>query len=558
MSCTCVRTFDSKMMQEELGWEYEVPLSQGTNEASSVAGSPKKKRGKTGGVKKKTKQKAKIDRGKAGSKKCFVCDLQKKANSKFCKDHNPMYESIRLQAHNKGEMQAFIEVFACEAKARAALLQWVKDNPPGKRFRKKLIDFHQWRRDYGVRISFVQRDNEIEMDETDFVVYQTESRKKEKSWAHQEWKRLIDDPKVDTSGEGVNKKIWVTLPKTRERVRENFEQNQLSEASKDLKELNDGDVNILKEFAHSSAASQSSAFLNSKIAEKTLTSEPQIEEGSSRKRKISVAMAAPAASSKYKKFIEFFTNSLNTIKDLMDKAHSEYADYELAVRDQQGCPVGDVGELKAIPAEVSAYNRALAINSELYKLFFATEVIDSTLDLAESPVVAKAACSPSKGGSLGAGASSSSNASLAAKSSPAKSPSKASSELSQEDGTEQTHQSKDSVTLHFVATLKSLPPKYLPSKELVKFYSWEEMKWIVGRMPHAETIEELDDLKTNWEHGYASALLLRDQFREAAKQMSSAIQNEIRAGRRKEQQDNSRTRYRNSIFISLTVCILFS
>ena len=259
-------------MDEEAGWDDEVPLSQGTNEETSVAGSPKKKRGKAGGVKKKTKQQGKIDKGKAVTKKCFVCDLQKKGNSKFCKDHHPMYESIKHQAHNKGEMEAFIEVFACEAKARAALLQWVKDNPPGKRFRKKLIDFHQWRRDYGVRISFVQRDNEIEMDETDFVVYQTESRKKEKSWAHQEWQRLIDDPKVDTSGEGVNKKIWVTLPKTRERVRENFEQNQLSEASKDLKELNDGDVNILKEFAHSSAASQSSAFLNSKIAEKTLTS----------------------------------------------------------------------------------------------------------------------------------------------------------------------------------------------------------------------------------------------------------------------------------------------
>ena len=68
-------------------------------------------------------------------KTCVACDLQKKPNAKFCKDHHPMYESIKLQAHNKGEMEAFHQVFSDEAKARSALAQFTRDNPPGKRFR---------------------------------------------------------------------------------------------------------------------------------------------------------------------------------------------------------------------------------------------------------------------------------------------------------------------------------------------------------------------------------------------------------------------------------------
>ena len=126
-----------------------------------------------------------------------------------------MYESIKLQAHNKGEMEAFHEVFSDEAKARSALAQFAKDNPPGKRFRTNIIDFHRWRRYYGVRISFVESDNEVEMDETDFVVYQVEKRRKTEPWSREEWKRLLANPKVERIGEGVDTKIWFTQPNTK-------------------------------------------------------------------------------------------------------------------------------------------------------------------------------------------------------------------------------------------------------------------------------------------------------------------------------------------------------
>ena len=137
-----------------------------------------------------------------------------------------------------------------------------------------------------MRISFVERNKEVEMDETDFVVYQVEKRRKIEPWSREEWKRLLANPKVERTGEGVDTKIWYTKPKTRERVKDNFEQNTVSEGSRDLKDLEDDDVQNHTSFGHSSAASHSSAFLNAKKAEKTAAAEPQIEEAGVRKRKV--------------------------------------------------------------------------------------------------------------------------------------------------------------------------------------------------------------------------------------------------------------------------------
>ena len=150
-------------------------------------------------------------------------------------------------------------------------------------------------------------------------------------------------------------------------------------------------------------------------------------------------MAAPAAGSKYDKLIEPFAASLETAKTLMDKAHNEFVDFEATVRTEKEEENKDVGHLRAIPAVVLAYRRALAINSQLCRLFLATEVIDCTLDVAESPSTAKTASSPSKAGE-----------GSAPKSSPSKSPSK----LQKEDENEDPHPSSDKVTLHMVSSLK--------------------------------------------------------------------------------------------------------
>ena len=117
--------------------------------------------------------------------------------------------------------------------------------------------------------------------------------------------------------------------------------------------------------------------------------------------------------------------------------------------------------------------------------------------------------------------------------------------LKEQAAEEEKHKSKDPITLNFVKSLKGLPPKYHHSKEYAKMYSWIEMTAAVSKMNAAETIEELDGLKKIWEDGFASAVLLKEQFKEAAKQMTSSIANEDRAKRRKDQQEQSRQCYRN-------------
>ena len=193
-------------------------------------------------------------------KKCFVCDEPKKPNSRFCKTHHPCMEAIKTQALNKGEMEAFDQMFNDEAKCRAAIAQFAKDDPPGKRFRKSIIDWAQWKKAYGVRVSFLTRDTEKEMDETDVVQYETLKRRRIEVQARGEGQRMVADPKIERIGEGVDTRIWITMAKKRERVRENFEENKLEESSKELNNLKQQELQDLKHFAHLSAASNASAF----------------------------------------------------------------------------------------------------------------------------------------------------------------------------------------------------------------------------------------------------------------------------------------------------------
>ena len=71
-------------------------------------------------------------------------------------------------------------------------------------------------------------------------------------------------------------------------------------------------------------------------------------------------------------------------------------------------------------------------------------------------------------------------------------------------------------------------------------------------MPHAESIEELDKLKEVFENGCSSAVLLRDRFKESAKQVISSCQNEIRSSKRKVAQEQSR---QYSLFCVVAYCV---
>jgi hypothetical protein len=71
-------------------------------------------------------------------------------------------------------------VLADESKARLVLAEFERDNPPGK-FRKRKIEWAQFKKQHGCRIATIQDENQELMDIDDFCIYMEE---KSASLAH--------------------------------------------------------------------------------------------------------------------------------------------------------------------------------------------------------------------------------------------------------------------------------------------------------------------------------------------------------------------------------------
>eukprot|EP00959_Pyramimonas_sp_CCMP1952_P254952 5324720-Pyramimonas_sp.AAC.1 len=65
-------------------------------------------------------------------------------------------------------MQSFDQILNDPVKAQEALDQHARDNCDG-RFRKKVIDWGQWKRQFGIKISTAVRDCEDWMDVTEYT-----------------------------------------------------------------------------------------------------------------------------------------------------------------------------------------------------------------------------------------------------------------------------------------------------------------------------------------------------------------------------------------------------
>ena len=86
----------------------------------------------------------------------------------------------------------------------------------------------------------------------------------------------------------------------------------------------------MKDFAHTGAASHGSCFSNARAAERPVAPEPDIEEESKKKRRISVAMAWPAAYTKHTRLIDPFSATMTAARDLMHKGQEDvtvFVDY---------------------------------------------------------------------------------------------------------------------------------------------------------------------------------------------------------------------------------------
>ena len=547
----------SAVMDDD-GWDPPVeslpasqPSSASSSQASaSEAGSPqksrrvkndKKKRKKKGGKAKAkaSPKKTPVSKSRVLDKSCFICPNKKKANSRFCLVHNPPAECIKNQAVAKNELKAFDEVMYNKEKCKLAVEEFMRENPPGK-FRKKLIDFGQWRKSYGVRTSTAVHENESEFTAGTWQSWATSFGGYDSPRARAKWKEMMKDPNLDRQGEGADMMIWACTIRTRQRTRERYEDGNFEESSKQLKNLSNQDVDSLKTFALSSASSHTSSFLRSNVGNDVAPVDEAplaLSNINATKRKINLSTAGPRAQAKHEKDLNKFVGLIEKDNTDLNSALDFYEAYLKTAGDEE------------VPREIILYKRVLEINKGLlglWQLDFVEASIVSNIQLqaAQNP----ATPAPAKpAGALGP-----------VPMTPAARPWDSSSGQSPPQGVSPTPSSSpvapgtpggkeakvkhstNACTVQFVQCLRSLPVRYHPSRSYDEMFTLNELKVFVEDMNVADTAEQLDRLVGKFLTGIAQANIFRDQVREAARCVRSAIVNHQRAVERRVKVEQSR------------------
>lgn len=193
-----------------------------------------------GGGKAAAKSKAKAD------KSCFVggCDQKCRPHSKFCVAHHKDAEALRYQAKAKNDkeiMEAVESALSDPHKAKLSLEEFAQANPEG-RFRKKLVDWSSFMQIHGKRTEVRERNQEEQMDVTDYVNYKM-GRGLSEQEALNDWKRLLETD-VEREGEGAETKVWVVRNKMRLKDNVRYKDHQFQEGSRQVKDMAEADKSL--------------------------------------------------------------------------------------------------------------------------------------------------------------------------------------------------------------------------------------------------------------------------------------------------------------------------
>lgn len=193
-----------------------------------------------GGGKAAAKSKAKAD------KSCFVggCDQKCRSHSKFCVAHHKDAEALRYQAKAKNDkeiMEAVESALSDPHKAKLSLEEFAQANPEG-RFRKKLVDWSSFMQIHGKRTEVRERNQEEQMDVTDYVNYKM-GRGLSEQEALNDWKRLLETD-VEREGEGAETKVWVVRNKMRLKDNVRYKDHQFQEGSRQVKDMAEADKSL--------------------------------------------------------------------------------------------------------------------------------------------------------------------------------------------------------------------------------------------------------------------------------------------------------------------------
>ncbi|CAE7667911.1 unnamed protein product [Symbiodinium sp. CCMP2456] len=279
-------------------------------------------RGRQGSATAKAKNKA--------NKVCFVpgCECRCKPHSKFCASHHKDAEAVRYQAKQQGDEEikkTVEEALADPYKCKLALEDFARNNPAG-RFRKKLIDWSAFQQTFGRRAEVRNRENEEEMDVSDYIAYMTRKGKTEEE-AMDKWKELLADPNIERSGEGQDIKVWVPMNRTRMRDTIHYKDCSLAEGSKAAKDLKEADRQDLMDHVQRQQYNVADAWLRqgvgnfelqlqggSKKALQEVKQEPSSSAGPE------IALVRPKAVEKYEKLVSSCWRMTETAKKAVTEA----------------------------------------------------------------------------------------------------------------------------------------------------------------------------------------------------------------------------------------------
>ena len=151
--------------------DEELNVKSGDEANVSDIEETKKKRGRPKTGKSSAEKKAAVKaapkaKPKVGSATCFVCPSKKKANARFCVEHQKMVSAIEYQAKRASpEKVEEVKKVLQDERCLAALEEFERNNPPGA-FRKKFkpIDFDRFLREHGVTLAETFREEHEQID----------------------------------------------------------------------------------------------------------------------------------------------------------------------------------------------------------------------------------------------------------------------------------------------------------------------------------------------------------------------------------------------------------
>ena len=203
---------------------------------------------------------------------CIVCNVEPRyCRLRFCKVHKTAYDNMMYQAQNPGkgqpsQVEAFLQVMADDDQSVSVIKAWEKVNPLNKKYqKKKLINWAQFCNRYGVRVSHKQRQGEVPMEQTQYIIWKTDKLGWPMPLAEQAWKQeLLSKEIADYEGQQGSVRLWIHKKAARLRDIETYSDNFLDQGSDKLKNPKVADIDSLRLFSHASAPDHSHEFFSGK------------------------------------------------------------------------------------------------------------------------------------------------------------------------------------------------------------------------------------------------------------------------------------------------------